>query len=95
MDKKILIVGSGKITKATIMSALENDNYGLLMGAEKADVKTIEVVITERSSMSQRTLEVDKIDVYDLLPSASLDFKNHEKTLSQQGWKKRPKRKSK
>lgn len=91
MEKKILIVGAGKVGMAQISEILKRTGHNeseVVIVENSDDLK--ELVSFGTREVRQR-LEIEKIETISYLPKN--DYNNVQKRNSQCGWKNRPKHK--
>lgn len=96
MEKKILIVGDGKIASAQIKEIIEATGHkaGEVVIVENSDdlQKLAGELVSMKTKEVQQLLEIEKIESIAYLPKETKSH-NINKQNSQSGWKNRPKHK--
>lgn len=96
MEKKILIVGAGKVGSAQIREIIEATGHkaGEVIIVENSDdlQKLAGELVSMRAKEVQQLLEIEKMEAIAYLPKETKSH-NINKQNSQQGWKNRPKHK--
>ena len=96
MEKKILIVGAGKVGSAQIREIIAATGHkaGEVVIVENSDdlQKLAGELVSMKTKEVQQLLEIEKMESIAYLPNKCKNY-NYEKQNSQQGWKNRPKNK--
>ena len=92
MEKKILIVGAGKVAQAQLKEIIQRT------GCNESECLIVENLDELKALVSFGNVEVkQRMNVETLLAPQLIetcsDFRNYEKQNSQQGWKNKPKHK--
>ena len=94
MEKKILIVGAGKVGSSQIREIIEATVHkpGEVVIVENSDdlQKFAGELVSMRTKEVQQLLEIEKMEAIAYLPHETKSH-NIQKQNSQQGWKSRPK----
>lgn len=96
MEKKILIVGAGKIASAQVREIIAATGHkaGEVVIVENSDdlQKLAGELVSMKTKEVQQLLEIEKMESIAYLPKETKSH-NINKQNSQQGWKNRPKHK--
>lgn len=93
MEKKILIVGAGKVGQARLKEVIEKTGYSESDCLIVEDLEDLKGIVSFGTPEVRQRLEIEKLpDPISFCDSAK-SIRNYEKQNSQQGWKNRPKHK--
>ena len=96
MEKKILIVGAGKVGSAQIreiIAATGHKESEVVIVENSDDLQSLaRDLVSMKTKEVQQLLEIEKMESIAYLPNECKNY-NYEKQNSQKGWKNRPKHK--
>lgn len=90
MEKKILILGSGKVSASTIKASIQSDVEGLMLVGE-APLQTSELTEADVANLVAQRITIEEIGYSHRYERN--DYKKLQKQNSQSGWKNRPRHK--
>lgn len=93
MEKKILIVGTGKFGTDQLKEIIQRTGYNESECLIVENSDELETLVAFGNVEVKQRLEVEKILEPCSLRNAGKDLRNYEKKNSQCGWKNRPKHK--
>lgn len=93
MEKKILIVGAGKVGSARLQEVIQrigcNESDCLIV----EDLDELKSIVTFGTPEVRQRLELEKLPDPICFTDSVKSIRNYEKQNSQQGWKNKPKHK--